>query len=523
MCGISGILKFNSGEKVDRRSLQRMADSIIHRGPDGEGFFLKGPIGLAHRRLAIIDLETGNQPMLSDDGKLALVLNGEIYNYIELREELKSLGHFFNTSSDTEVVLRAYEQWGLDFHARLNGMWALALWDEHKQQLLLSRDRIGEKPLHYAEWNGSLLFGSEIKCLLTAGMPSEINLEVLELYLTFGYVHAPHSFYKNVKKIRPGHFLLVHGNNIADKCYWEIPSCDERTMRGDREQIEEEFESLLKDSVRLRMRSDVAFGAFLSGGLDSSSIVALMSEVSKRQVETFTIGFDEKNYDERPLARLVSKRFGTDHHESSVTAASFEFSLNHILHHFDEPFGDSSAIPTGRVSDYAHRYVKMALSGDGGDEVLSGYNAYQSEKLAAIFQKISNPFRPLIQFPFLQVAQVVRGNMRIKLNQISRILATSFLDFEDRLLKKASWFDREKLKLALAYVHNPMIDAREFLGDFMKNCPFNDGFYRMMWFNLKFSLPDDMLVKVDRMSMAHSLEVRVPFLEIGRASCRERV
>lgn len=513
MCGISGIFHYEADRPVDHEVLRRMADSLRHRGPDGEGFFANGPVGLAHRRLAIIDLQTGDQPMLSRDGELAVVFNGEIYNYIELRDELKGFGHVFNTVSDTEVLLRAYEQWGLGMHDKLNGMWAFALWDGKAKRLLLSRDRLGEKPLHYAQWDKSFLFGSEIKSLLAYGLPKEPEASVLELYLTLGYVPSPFSFYKRVRKLRPGHYLLVQDGRCEERRFWDLPLCEEANMRRDAKAVEEEFQFLLADSVRLRMRSDVSYGAFLSGGLDSSSIVALMAEKSDRPVESFTVGFDERGFDERSLARAVAERFQTNHHEEVLRPDAFEESMARVLFHCDEPFGDSSAIPTGQVSGYARKSVKMVLTGDGGDEVLSGYNAYQSEKLAARIGRWPRTMNRLASRALSLASKASVGGVRFKLKRLSRVLATSGGDFGTRLLAKTSWLDPAVVRELIGAARGDIIRADEFLEDFMKPCPYRDGFYRMMFFQTKLSLPEDMLVKVDRMSMAYGLETRVPFLD----------
>lgn len=310
MCGIAGIFHFDSSRSVNELLLKKMTNCLSHRGPDGEGFFIKDSIGLGHRRLTIIDLSTGDQPMFNEDKSIAIIFNGEIYNYVELKDELKKLGCKFFTNSDTEVIIRAYQTWGVDCQNKLNGMWAFALWDERKNQLFISRDRIGEKPLFYSVHDNTFLLGSEIKSILAYGIPKIPNLELTELYLTLGYIPAPYTFYKNISKLRAGHYLIVSPNSVQEKKYWDLPEIDEGNMISDKKTVNETFENLLKDSVKIRMRSDVPFGAFLSGGLDSASIVALMSEISREKVQTFTIGFKEKMFDERKLAALVAEKFG---------------------------------------------------------------------------------------------------------------------------------------------------------------------------------------------------------------------
>jgi asparagine synthase (glutamine-hydrolysing) len=513
MCGIAGFFHFDRGHAADFLKLKAMSETLRHRGPDEGGYFIRGPVALGHCRLTIIDTATGHQPMATSDGHLTIIFNGEIYNYLELREELRSLDHRFLTTSDTEVLVHAYEEWGTDLHRRLNGMWAFAIWDERQKQLFLSRDRVGEKPLHYSVWGGTFLFGSEIKALLAYGLPREANLDVLELYLSLGYVPAPFSFFKHVRKLLPGHYLLVRDGVVEDQSYWGLSTVDEKDFRTDKPNVYEEFEGLLKDSVRIRMRSDVPYGAFLSGGLDSSSVVALMSGISKLPVETFTIGFDEEEFDERDLARGVAATFKTNHHEHVVTYDSVDKSLDEILHHYDEPFGDSSAIPTGYVSEYAAKQVKMVLTGDGGDEVLSGYNAYQSEKLAHLYRMIPRMVGNIPLAGLKVGTKLFHGRRRLQFERIKRVLDTSVMDFNDRMTTKASIAESGVIRRIVSRLDNKAISFKDYFNEFMSSCPYRDSFYRLMYYNFKLSLPEDMLVKVDRMSMAHSLETRLPFLD----------
>ncbi|MEX2513463.1 MAG: asparagine synthase (glutamine-hydrolyzing) [Cyclobacteriaceae bacterium] len=511
MCGITGILHFDREKKADSFILKKMTDSILHRGPDGEGHYLHNNVALGHRRLSIIDLNTGDQPMFNEDNSLSLVFNGEIYNYIELREELKRTGSCFKTDSDTEVIIKAYEKWGIKCQNRFNGMWAFALWDNNKQQLLLSRDRIGEKPLHYTIYENSLIFGSEIKSILAYGVPKIPNNELLEIYLSLGYIPAPYTFYKNIHKLKAGHCLIIGRNDIKERQYWDLPEIDEENMISNKKEVYEKFEDLFTDSVRLRMRSDVPYGAFLSGGLDSSSIVASMSEISSFPVETFTIGFKEKMYDERYLAKLVADKFNTNHHEFIVESQSFNESLDNIAFHFDEPFGDSSAIPTGYVSKFAASKVKMVLTGDGGDEVLSGYTTYQHEKFASQFKRL--PSFVCNKFPyFLElISSPIKGSLKYYLNRARVVSFSSNMDFQSRYLYKTPGIDLAAIKQMTK--DEKVYPIEEYLSDFMKKCTYKDPFYQLMYLNFKLSLPDDMLTKVDRMSMAYSLETRTPFLD----------
>lgn len=511
MCGIGGILHFDSQRQVVKTTLKKMTDVIEHRGPDGEGFYINENIGLGHRRLSIIDLETGDQPLFNLLKSKVLVFNGEIYNYIELREELIKLGHKFETESDTEVVLKSYEEWGFGCQNKFNGMWAFAIWDTNEKLLFISRDRVGEKPLHFCQFDNSFLFASEIKSILAYGFPKEPNLELLDIYLSLGYVPAPFSFYKNISKLKPGHFLIIKDGNVREKKYWDLPEIDEGNLNKNIDEIYEEFELLLKDSVKIRMRSDVPFGAFLSGGLDSASIVALMSEMSDYSVETFTIAFKEKEFDESHLAKAVSEKFKTKHNVITVKPDSFEKALDNIHFHYDEPFGDSSAIPTGYVSQHARSKIKMALTGDGGDEVLSGYTIYQGEKFADQYKKIPSIIRNQIPKVSSSISKGLKGSLRYKINRITDVSRASNLSFNERLISKALWVERDLVNQLIGKVKVYKIE--DYINDLFKPCRYKDNFYKMMFYNFKLSLPDDMLTKVDRMSMAHSLETRIPFLD----------
>ncbi|HVG40841.1 MAG TPA: asparagine synthase (glutamine-hydrolyzing) [Chitinophagaceae bacterium] len=511
MCGIAGFLHFDAERRSNAEVIKRMADTISHRGPDGEGFYINQNVALGHRRLSIIDLTTGQQPMYSDDKKIVLVFNGEIYNYLELKQELILLGNKFTTTSDTEVIINAYRTWGVDCQKRFNGMWAFALWDETLGRLFISRDRIGEKPLFFSCFDDTFIFSSEIKSIFSYGVPRIENLELLEIYLTLDYIPAPFTFYKNVHKLNAGHYLTVSGDTFKEQQYWDLPAIDENNMLNNKTEIFERFETLFTDSIKIRMRSDVPYGAFLSGGLDSSAIVALMSEISSYPVETFTIGFNEKAFDERYLAMHVSKKFNTHHHERIVEPDTIEESLNNVVYHYDEPFGDASAIPTGHISKFASSKVKMVLTGDGGDEVLSGYTIYQGEKFASRYQKLPGWVRSGFPSLISIISKQLKGSVRYKLNRIQDVCNSSNLDFQNRYLSKAASIDLSTIKQITK--GKKVYPIEEFFGDFMKKCTYKDSFYKLMYLNLKLSLPDDMLVKVDRMSMAHSLETRAPFLD----------
>lgn len=513
MCGISGYLHFEKERLVDAEVLKRMTDKIAHRGPDGDGFYYKNNLALGHRRLAIIDLNTGEQPMYSIDGKIVIVFNGEIYNYLELKRELTELGNTFVTESDTEVIINAYRNWGIDCQTRFNGMWAFALWDMEMQRLFISRDRMGEKPLYYRVYDNSLIFASEIKSVLEYGFSPKPRLDVLELYLTLGFVPSPYTFYKDIFQLMPGHFILANSDGYRIKTYWDLPGISEDDLENNRQFVEDRFKYLFEDSIKLRMRSDVPFGAFLSGGLDSSCVVATMAKNTQIPIETFTIGFDHKDFDETYLARAVAGKFHTRHHEGTVIPEHFEEALNKVLFHYDIPFGDSSAIPTGHVSRFASEYVKMVLTGDGGDEVLSGYTIYQGEMFAKKYQSVPKVIRAILPDISNALSKPLHGALRYKLNRVTKVLTASDQPFEKRLAAKLCYTPVSNIN-EIMQPGTDMLSFYDFYKEVMKGCRFNDPFYKLMHFQLKVTLPDDMLTKVDRMSMAHSLETRIPFLDV---------
>lgn len=512
MCGVTGYINFDASEPAEMSIIKKMTDCISYRGPDGEGFFVENNLALGHRRLSIIDLSLGKQPMLSDNKKSVITFNGEIYNYIELREELKRAGKTFVTNSDTEVILKAYEQWGYECQNKFNGMWAFAIWDSVKKELFLSRDRIGEKPLHYGVYNNAFIFGSEIKSLFEFGVSKEIRPELIEIYLTLTNIPAPHTFYKNINKLMPGHFLIVRGSEVCEKKYWDLPEIDEENMISDKKKIYENFSFLLEDSVKIRMRSDVQFGAFLSGGLDSSSIVALMAKNSSKPIKTFTIGFDDKVFDESKLAKEVADKFRTEHYRETISPDKFSKIIDKVALHYDEPFGDSSAIPTGYVSYFASKKVKMVLTGDGGDEVLSGYTSYQGIKLANLINKFPGIITG--NFPSVNdsIAKFFKGKSRYKLNKVSSVIRTANLHFSEKVTRKIAYTDISNIK-KLSEKISGVIKIEDYIGDFINKTTYKEDFYKLMYLNFKHDLPNDYLVKVDRMSMAYSLEARVPFLD----------
>ncbi|MEW5961382.1 MAG: asparagine synthase (glutamine-hydrolyzing), partial [Chloroflexota bacterium] len=373
MCGICGKWNFD-GQPITEAGLRQMCRSIAHRGPDGEGIFLEDGLGLGSRRLSIIDLNTGDQPISNEDQSIWIVFNGEIYNFQELRADLQRRGHHFYTLADTEVIVHLYEEYGRACVTHLRGMFAFALWDKKEQRLLLARDRVGKKPLYYRLTPTSLAFGSEIKTILTdSTVPRELDVTALHYYLSYQYVPPPYTIFKGISKLPPAHTLLCEGGEITIEPYWQLDFTQKTTLSE--AEIVEQLHELISESVRLRLISDVPLGAFLSGGIDSSLVVAVMSQLMSQPVKTFSIGFEEDSFNELPYARTIAQRFATEHHEFVVRPNAVEV-LPELVWHFDEPFADSSALPTYYVSKVTGDFVKVALNGDGGDESFVGYERY---------------------------------------------------------------------------------------------------------------------------------------------------
>jgi asparagine synthase (glutamine-hydrolysing) len=410
------------------------------------------------------------------------------------------------------VIIKAYEEWGVNCQERFNGMWAFALWDGRGQKLFLSRDRIGEKPLHYCVFDNSLVFASEMKSLFQFPVPRKIRTDLIEVYLVMTNIPGPDTFYKDIYKLKPGHYIIANFDGISEYKYWDLPEIDEQNMLSDKNKVYNEFTYLLEDSIRIRMRSDVPYGAFLSGGLDSSSIVALMSGLSSHPVETFTIGFPEKTFDESKLAREVADKFQTHHHQGAVDKLELNAFIEKLGFHFDEPFGDSSAIPTWQVSNYATKKVKMVLTGDGGDEVLSGYNSYTGLKLSSLISSFPGMFHSQSLLLLKAASNCLRGNIRYKANKAHNIIATAIMPFSQRMLEKRCYAPLTLIKQLTSGIKSK-INAEEFFFDYINKIPYLDNFYKLLYLDIKHGLPDDYLVKVDRMSMANSLETRAPFLD----------
>ena len=512
MCGIAGFAegaRFGSDappQDVSRALVRGMCEVIRHRGPDDEGIHVEPGVGLGMRRLSIIDLSTGQQPIHNEDRTIWLVFNGEIYNYRELRSELQAFGHAFYTSSDTEVIVHAYEQWGEAGFGRLRGMFGIALWDRPNRTLLLARDRAGIKPLHFTERQGRLYFGSEIKSLIAAGVVErEIDLEALDHYLSYLYAPRDRSLFQGVRKLPPGHLLRWKDGRADVVKYWEIAA--DEPFRGTADEAAAALRGVLADAVRSHMVSDVPLGAFLSGGVDSSLVVGLMAEASSQPVQTFSIGFDEPEFDELEHARTVARHFGTDHHEFVVRPDGLSI-LDRLIAHFDEPFADSSAIPTWYVSEVARRHVTVVLSGDGGDELFGGYDRYLPHPRVAQFDRLALPgARQLAGAVWPMLPHGMRGKNFLR--HVAR-------DDNGRYLDALSFFQPdEKHALYAPAVRTALRrwNVERAAADQMARFAGLPAHSRMMRFDFESYLPEDVLTKVDRMSMAHSIESRVPLLD----------
>jgi asparagine synthase (glutamine-hydrolysing) len=513
MCGIAGFVDgSDAGRHVQAARLEaefglvhRMCEVIRHRGPDDEGIHVEPGVGLGMRRLSIIDLAGGRQPIRNETATIWVVFNGEIYNYRELRVELEALGHSFYTSSDTESIVHAYEQWGEDAFRRLRGMFGIALWDQPRRTLLLARDRSGIKPLHYVERNGRLYFGSEIKSMLAAGVvDTRINLQALDHYLAFLYTPPESSIFANVRKLPPGHYLRWTDGRATLRQYWHVSA--EETFAGTERDAVDALRDVMADAIRCHMVSDVPLGAFLSGGVDSSAVVAFMAQASAQPVKTFSIGFGDAEFDELEHARAVARHFGTDHYEFVVRPDGLSI-LDRLVSHFDEPFADSSAIPTWYVSEIARRHVTVVLSGDGGDELFGGYDRYLAHPRVAHFDRIAVPgLRAMAGLVWPTLPHGTRGK-----NFLRHVSKSD----EGRFLDSLVFFQADE-RLAL-YSDDVLeeidVDAEARLAQHFlrfRSLPLHS---EMMRFDFETYLPQDVLTKVDRMSMAHSIESRVPILD----------
>jgi asparagine synthase (glutamine-hydrolysing) len=498
MCGICGALSLDR-PRFDDTVVRDMANSLQHRGPDGDGFYTDAPVALGHRRLSIIDLATGDQPIFNEDASIAIVFNGEIYNYRELREALVRRGHRFRTAGDTEVIVHLYEEQGVDCVRELNGMFAFAIWDSTKQRLFLARDPLGEKPLYYATVGPTFFFASELKALVRAGISRRIDAAALDDYLAYGYVPAPRTIYSGVYKLPAAHIMVVERGDISSSRYWS--PWPETRLDLSEDEAASDLLRLLTNAVRLRLRSDVPVGAFLSGGVDSSLIVALAANENPA-LQTFSVRINELGFDESPYARLVAQRFGTGHHEIDVDIPHLD-ELPLIVRQFDEPFADASAVPTYYVTKSASQHLKVCLSGDGGDELFAGYSQYRRGRVEGWLDGVPS-LRPV----FRSIAGVLPRRLP-GVGFLTRMAVTG----AERHQAMVGLFSASERRALLSPRYRTAVDERAWLLAEAHGRLDLDEIERRMLADQLTYLPEDILVKVDRDSMKNSLEVRVPFLD----------
>ena len=516
MCGIVGIFDLQGQRDIDAALLARLTRSLRHRGPDEDGMHREPGLGLGHRRLSVIDLASGQQPLFNADRSVAIVFNGEIYNYRSLMVELRQFGHQFRTSSDTEVIVHAWEQWGEQCVQRLRGMFAFALWDRRRHLLFLARDRLGVKPLYYGELtDGTLAFGSELKALLAhPAMPRELDPLAVEDYFAYGYVPEPRSIFRHACKLPPGHTLCIRAGQPvpAPRQYWDVSFTPH--VPASEAQAADELLARLREAVRIRMVAEVPLGAFLSGGVDSSAVVAMMASVSAAPVNTCSISFGDPAYNEARYASMVARRYGTAHHAQQVESDDFEL-IDLLATLYDEPFADSSAMPTYRVCQLARRRVTVALSGDGGDESLAGYRRY---RLHAREEKV----RAMLPLGMRQSLFGTLGRWYPKADWAPRFLRakTTFeglaRDTTDAYFHSVSMLgDAMRARLFSPELRRQLQGYRavEVLRRHAQASPAQDPLSQVQYLDLKTYLPGDILTKVDRASMAHALEVRSPLLD----------
>jgi asparagine synthase (glutamine-hydrolysing) len=512
MCGIVGIVR-NDKRSVDQALVSRMCEAIRHRGPDEDGFYFNDHVGMGMRRLSIIDLSGGQQPIPNQDRSAWIVFNGEIYNYLELRAKLEKLGHTFHTNSDTEAIVHAYDQYGTDCPNHLRGMFAFAIWDERTEELFLARDRVGKKPILYAQVNGEFIFGSEFSALLLhPSISRDVDAEAIHHYLSFMCVPAPMTAYKAIRKLEPGHSLRLRKGEIKLEQYWRPDFT--RKVKINEHDAGEEAIRILRDAVKVRLMSEVPLGAFLSGGIDSSAVVALMSQESSDPVKTFSIGFEEQDFSELHHARRIAEHVGADHHEFIVRPDALEV-LPLLVEHYGEPYADSSAIPTYYVARETRKHVTVALNGDGGDESFAGYERYAAMRLAERYHRIPGLLREGV---FQQAIELIPSSAtrRSRIRDVKRFIEAASLPKVERYLRWVSVFNTDAKQDLYSHAF-----ARETQNSSVKRL-LDPWFVRAngtgiidaaLEADIMTYLPNDLLVKVDIATMAVSLEARSPFLD----------
>lgn len=511
MCGICGILHDDPKGKVDRDALVAMNRTMIHRGPDDEGYHVEGNVGLGMRRLSIIDLLTGHQPMATEDGSVVAVCNGEIYNFQELKKDLEARGCTFKTNSDAEVIPYLYREFGDDFLDLMNGMFGLAVWDAREKRLIIARDRMGKKPLYWAHVDGVFLFGSELKAIIAhPRAPRTIDRTALAKYLAYHYIPAPRSIFENVHKLGPGEFLSIARGAVKVERYWDIPLDEHQHLHSEREVIEE-LRGLLRDAVGRRLISDVPLGVFLSGGIDSSTVVAMMSELRDPQsIKTFSIAFAEESFDESTYARQVAKHFRTDHYEEMLTPKGLLDLMPDVSDFLDEPMADYSIVPTYALSKFTRKHVTVALGGDGGDELFAGYPTFKADRYAKMYRMIPRAIRDYVIAPMANALPASDADISLDFKAKQFVKGAGMRDPSRHMIWMGAFSPEEQIELWDGPTPSLIFDDVERCWSASYGAsPGN----RILYLYAKLYLQEDILVKVDRASMATSLEVRAPFLD----------
>jgi asparagine synthase (glutamine-hydrolysing) len=517
MCGIAGWANLDVNQPQlfgDEVILQSMCDRMWHRGPDSEGLWLGTGVALGMRRLSIIDLSTGDQPVWNEDRTVVVVMNGEIYNFRELRKELEAKGHSFHGGSDTEVLPHLYEEHGEAMVDKLNGMFCFALWDFRSEKLLIARDRFGEKPLYYGVFDGKLIFASEPKVLLShPSVEPQLNLESLRQYLSFDYVPAPGSIYHGISKLPAAHTLTVHDGVVKTRRYWQL-SFHKNGKKPSFKEATEHLQELLADAVRMRLVSDVPLGILLSGGVDSSTVAAYATQFSTEKVKTFSIGFEEDSFDESQYAREVAEHLGTEHYEDKLSVDTAADLISEIGGWLDEPISDGSLIPTLLLSRFVRQHVTVGLGGDGGDELFAGYPMYYAHKMARVYDAIPKFVRAGMIEPMVNSLPVSTKNLSFDYKAKRFVAASKY----DLVTRHHSWFgsfslDGQADVLANSVKELTRDDIYHDAKELLKICDATEQIEQMQFLDVNFYLAEDILTKVDRASMAVSLEVRAPFLD----------
>jgi len=515
MCGITGIVDINNTD-ISRDVLKKMNDRLISRGPDDEGFYFSNHVGFGHRRLSIIDIASGQQPMISKDGRFTIILNGEIYNFLELRAQLEKQGVQFKTNSDTEVLLELFIKKGADCLNDLNGMFAFAIWDEEKNKLFAARDRMGKKPFYYTLVDNKFIFASELKAILEyPGVKREFDPIAVQHFFTYEYVPAPYSIIKGISKLRQAHSLTFQSGKVEIKPYWNQPFGE--TIDDDEKTASKKLLDLLDQATQYRLISDVPVGVFLSGGIDSSAVVAMIARHKPgKDIKTFAINFQEASYDESLYSSTVAKHFKTDHHEKTLTSSLMLDILPQVMDYMDEPFADGSILPTYLLSQFTRENVTVALGGDGSDELFAGYPTFFANRVANVYQKFPAVFKKAAH----GAAKLLPSSDK---NMSLDFKARQFLSGADYdgVLKNQIWLSAFNLDDQKSLYGNSFLrkvqnsDSLQLIRDEMKRCVSPLSGDQLLYFYQKFYMCDDILVKVDRASMAHSLEVRAPFLDVN--------